>query len=33
LKEKIKVAFASGPDELNRELVERMAALYPELPL
>jgi glycosyltransferase involved in cell wall biosynthesis/GT2 family glycosyltransferase len=33
LKEKIKVAFASGPDELNRELVRRMAALFPELPL
>jgi glycosyltransferase involved in cell wall biosynthesis/GT2 family glycosyltransferase len=33
LKEKIKVAFASGPDDLNRELVERMAALFPELPL
>jgi GT2 family glycosyltransferase len=33
LKEKIKVAFASGPDELNGGLVERMAALFPELPL
>jgi glycosyltransferase involved in cell wall biosynthesis/GT2 family glycosyltransferase len=33
LKEKIKVAFASGPDDLNRELVERMSALFPELPL
>ncbi|HTM49809.1 MAG TPA: glycosyltransferase [Bryobacteraceae bacterium] len=33
MKEKIKVAFASGPEELNRELVERMTALFPELPL
>src|SRR5207244_1634939 len=33
LKEKIKVAFASGSDELNGGLVERMAALFPELPL
>ena len=33
MKEKIKVAFASGPDDLNRELVERMTALFPELPL
>ena len=30
LKEKIKVAFASGPDDLNRELVGRMAALFPD---
>ena len=33
MKPKIKVAFASGPDDLNRELVERMTALFPELPL
>jgi GT2 family glycosyltransferase/glycosyltransferase involved in cell wall biosynthesis len=30
---RIKVAFASGPDDLNRALVERMRALFPELPL
>ncbi len=30
---KIKVAFASGTDELNRRLVERMHELFPELPL
>ncbi len=30
---RIKVAFASGPDDLNRALVERMKALFPELPL
>ncbi len=30
---KIKVAFASGTDELNRQLIERMRALFPELPL
>ena len=30
---RIKVAFASGPDDLNRELIDRLAALYPELPL
>ncbi|MEX2263030.1 MAG: glycosyltransferase [Bryobacteraceae bacterium] len=29
----IKIAFASGSDELNRGLVERMNALLPELPL
>lgn len=33
LKPKIKVAFASGTDELNRQLIERMRALFPELPL
>jgi glycosyltransferase involved in cell wall biosynthesis/GT2 family glycosyltransferase len=33
LRATIKVAFASGTDELNRLLVERMQALYPELPL
>jgi GT2 family glycosyltransferase/glycosyltransferase involved in cell wall biosynthesis len=30
---KIKVAFASGTDELNRQLIERMRALFPDLPL
>ena len=30
---RIKVAFASGPDDLNRALVERMKGLFPELPL
>ena len=29
----VKIAFCSGTDDLNRELVERIAALYPELPL
>jgi GT2 family glycosyltransferase len=29
----IKIAFASGPAHLNRELIERVAALRPELPL
>jgi glycosyltransferase involved in cell wall biosynthesis len=29
----VKVAFASGPDELNPRLIERMQALYPDLPL
>ena len=33
LKPKIKVAFASGTGELNRQLIERMRALFPELPL
>ena len=33
MKPKIKVAFASGTDELNRQLIERMRALFPELPL
>ena len=33
MKRQIKVAFASGPDHLNRELVERMRNLFPELPL
>lgn len=33
LKPKIKVAFASGTDELNRQLIERMRAIFPELPL
>ncbi|HEY7388058.1 MAG TPA: glycosyltransferase [Bryobacteraceae bacterium] len=30
---KIKVAFASGTDDLNAQLVERMRELFPELPL
>ena len=29
----VKVAFASGPDDLNPQLVARMQELYPELPL
>jgi len=33
LKPKIKVAFASGTDELNSRLIERMRAAFPELPL
>jgi GT2 family glycosyltransferase/glycosyltransferase involved in cell wall biosynthesis len=33
LKPKIKVAFASGTEELNRRLVGRMRELFPELPL
>jgi glycosyltransferase involved in cell wall biosynthesis len=33
LKPKIKVAFASGTDELNERLVERMRGIFPELPL
>ncbi|MCU1234952.1 MAG: glycosyl transferase, family 2 [Candidatus Solibacter sp.] len=33
MKPKIKLAFLSGTDELNRRLIERMRALYPELPL
>ena len=33
LKPKIKVAFASGTDELNRRLIEQMRAIFPELPL
>lgn len=33
MKEQIKVAFASGLDDHNRELVERMKTLFPELPL
>jgi GT2 family glycosyltransferase/glycosyltransferase involved in cell wall biosynthesis len=31
--ETIKVAFASGTDDLNRKLVSRMREIYPELPL
>src|SRR5207249_746133 len=30
---KIKLAFASGTDELNRRLIEEMRAIFPELPL
>lgn len=33
LKPKIKVAFASGTDDLNARLIERMRELFPELPL
>src|SRR5580704_17455113 len=33
LKPKIKIAFASGTDELNARLIERMRAVFPELPL
>jgi GT2 family glycosyltransferase/glycosyltransferase involved in cell wall biosynthesis len=33
LKTSIKLAFLSGTPELNRELIERMRGLYPELPL
>ncbi len=29
----IKIAFCSGTDELNRSLVDELAALYPDLPL
>ena len=29
----IKIAFASGTDELNARLIERMRAIFPELPL
>ena len=30
---KIKLAFASGTEDLNRSLIQQMRALYPELPL
>ena len=33
MSERIKVAFASGTDDLNRRLVARMCELFPELPL
>jgi glycosyltransferase involved in cell wall biosynthesis len=33
LKPKIKVAFASGTDDLNAKLIERMRQIFPELPL
>jgi glycosyltransferase involved in cell wall biosynthesis len=33
LKPKIKVAFASGTDDLNARLIERMRQIFPELPL
>jgi GT2 family glycosyltransferase/glycosyltransferase involved in cell wall biosynthesis len=33
LKPRIKVAFASGTDDLNARLVERMRQIFPELPL
>ena len=33
LNPKIKIAFASGTDDLNRRLIEQLRTLYPELPL
>ncbi len=33
MKPKIKVAFASGTDDLNARLIERMQEIFPELPL
>ncbi len=33
MKPKIKVAFASGTDDLNARLIERMRGIFPELPL
>src|ERR1051326_6059309 len=33
MSQSVKVAFASGPDDLNPRLVARMQALYPELRL
>ena len=33
LKQKIKVAFASGTDELNERLIARMREFFPDLPL
>ena len=33
MKPKIKVAFASGTDDLNARLIERMRQIFPELPL
>ena len=33
MKQKIKVAFASGTDELNARLIARMRQIFPELPL
>jgi glycosyltransferase involved in cell wall biosynthesis len=33
MKPRIKVAFASGSDELNERLMERMRRVFPELPL
>ncbi|MBZ5584411.1 MAG: glycosyltransferase, partial [Acidobacteriia bacterium] len=33
MKPKIKLAFASGTDDLNRRLLERMRAIFPDLPL
>ena len=33
LNPKIKIAFASGTEDLNRRLIEHLRALYPELPL
>jgi hypothetical protein len=33
LKPRIKIAFASGTDDLNARLIERMREVFPELPL
>ena len=33
MKPLIKVAFASGTDDLNRKLVARMREIFPQLPL
>ena len=33
LNPKIKIAFASGTDSLNRRLIDHLRALYPDLPL
>ncbi|MEK7408172.1 MAG: glycosyltransferase, partial [Acidobacteriota bacterium] len=33
MKPAVKVAFATGDDSLNRQLIDRLKALYPELPL
>ncbi len=33
MKSRVKVAFASGTDELNARLIDHMRALFPELPL
>ncbi|HEY1336908.1 MAG TPA: glycosyltransferase [Bryobacteraceae bacterium] len=33
MKPRVKVAFASGTDELNRRLIERLRAIFPDLPL
>ena len=33
LNPKIKIAFASGTEDLNRRLIEHLRDIYPELPL
>ncbi len=33
MKPRIKIAFATGTDELNAQLIKRMRAVFPELPL